>query len=87
MPYITQEAREKFKGQFGLKAFADLCSGPGDLNYLITRLLVHYIKKLGESYATYNEVIGVLECAKMELARRRLASYESDKHRLNGDVY
>ena len=87
MPYITQEDRKKFKGQFGLKAFADLCSGPGDLNYLITRLLVHYIKKLGESYATYNEVIGVLECAKLELTRRQISEYEAKKMKLNGDVY
>ena len=39
------------------------------------------------SYSRINELIGVLECAKIELYRRIAAPYEDDKSRINGDVY
>ena len=38
-------------------------------------------------YEWINEVIGVLECAKLELYRRVAAPYEDDKRLQNGDVY
>ena len=39
------------------------------------------------NYALYNAVIGVLECAKMELYRRQISPYEDRKIAENGDVY
>ena len=60
---------------------------PGELNYLITILLKEYIEREGLSYATLNECIGVLECAKLELYRRVAAGYEDQKCEENGDVY
>lgn len=58
----------------------------GELNYAITMLCVRY---LGSSYNyhTLNGVIGVLECAKLELYRRMAAPYEDAKMKENGDVY
>jgi len=41
----------------------------------------------GLSYTQINAVIGVLECAKMELYRRIAAPYEDKKSRESGDVY
>ena len=38
-------------------------------------------------YSEINSVIGVLECAKMELYRRIAAPYEDKKCEENGDVY
>ena len=62
--------------------------GPGHLNYAITRLCDAYIcARGGTSYTLLNEVIGVLECAKLELYRRVAAPYEDEKRRANGDVY
>jgi hypothetical protein len=58
----------------------------GDLNYLISTLLDDYIGPT-ISYAKINDVIGVLECAKMELYRRLAVDYENEKAHLNGDVY
>jgi len=60
MPYINATARSNLaKG--GQPATA------GELNYAITRLLDDYlIRKGGLKYAHINEVIGVLECAKLE---------------------
>jgi hypothetical protein len=59
----------------------------GELNYLITTLIQEYILREGLSYATLNEVIGVLECAKLELYRRVVTPYEDSKIQENGDVY
>ncbi len=38
-------------------------------------------------YSKINSLIGVLECAKLELYRRVAAPYENDKIDENGDVY
>jgi len=77
MPYIEQRRR-------------DVVSKPetsGELNFMITELINLYIMDNGKSYSTLNEVIGVLECAKLELYRRVAAPYEDEKMKQNGDVY
>lgn len=56
----------------------------GDLNYAITRLC---LAEVPETYADYNALIGVLECAKQEFYRRAVATYEDEKLIENGDVY
>jgi len=86
MPYIKQHDRKKFKNL--IENATELLSGskPGDLNYLITSIVHGYVASHGISYATYNDVIGVLECAKLELYRRKVAPYEDIKAEENGDV-
>ncbi len=81
MPYINPEDR--------LHILADEKSinTPGELNYFISTLINWYINEKGKNYATLNEVIGVLECAKLELYRRIAAPYEDSKIQQNGDVY
>jgi hypothetical protein len=81
MPYINPEDR--------LHILADekSISTPGELNYFISTLINWYINEKGKNYATLNEVIGVLECAKLELYRRIAAPYEDSKIQQNGDVY
>lgn len=59
----------------------------GQLNYKITQEIWEYIRDMGQSYTTYNDVIGVLECAKLELYRRMIGPYEDKKKEENGDVY
>ena len=85
MPYIKQEDRKRFE-QWKITDIVHLVDCAGDLNYLLTSFIHEYIKIEGESYATYNEVIGVLECAKMELYRRKISIYEDEKIKENGDV-
>lgn len=75
MPYIKPELRDKTPQNAGM------------LNYRLTRLLLWYLKAKGESYQTYNDIIGVLECAKLELYRRKVQHYENQKCRENGDVF
>lgn len=79
MPYIKQEDRESVKNSQPKNV--------GSLNYVITTLCKEYLEKNGESYGTYNDLIGVLECAKLELYRRKIAFYEDKKIIDNGDVW
>jgi len=80
MPYIRKEMRDSIdNGHDPINS--------GELNYLITRNLDAYIAKHGLAYDTLNSIVGVLECAKMELYRRVAAPYEDSKLRDNGDVY
>ena len=81
MPYVDREARERLDG-------GDPPETPGELNYAITRLVDDYLlRKGGLRYARLNEVVGVLECAKLELYRRLAAPYENAKIAEAGDVY
>jgi hypothetical protein len=59
----------------------------GELNYYVTCAVDSYIAENGLNYSTLNAVIGVLECAKLELYRRVVAPYEDQKMKDNGDVY
>jgi hypothetical protein len=81
MPYIDGEARTRLEGG-GRPTTA------GELNYAITRIVDRYLMdKGGVRYAHLNEVVGALECAKLELYRRLAAPYEDEKMRESGDVY
>ena len=81
MPYITIEARARI----------DAGGAPetaGELNYAITRIVDEYLVRRGAiRYAHLNEVVGALECAKLELYRRVAAPYEDAKRDETGDVY
>ena len=78
MPYIKQDKRYSAKQN---------PSNEGELNFVISSTIDAYIQEKGMCYATLNEVIGVLECAKLELYRRVAAPYEDRKAVLNGEVY
>jgi len=66
----------------------------GHLNYIITTFLTSFFKRLHKKiylagelrYSDYNEIIGVLECCKLEFYRRKAAPYEDKKIISNGDV-
>lgn len=84
MPYIKEEDRNKFSEQ--LELLSKEIENYGDINYVITILLKNFIEKKGERYDTYNSIIGVLECAKLEMYRRNVVVYEDKKIKENGDV-
>jgi len=80
MPYIKKKRREEL----------DIRPDPqnaGELNYIITTQLSNYIFINGESYQTFNDIIGALEGAKLEIYRRLIVPYEDRKAMENGDVY
>ena len=80
MPYIINSAREQLDD-------GGLPNSAGELNYMISSLIDEYLHEYGKNYTNINEVIGVLECAKLELYRRIAAPYEDEKIEKNGDVY
>jgi len=80
MPYISPIRRKELDLKFDPKT-------AGELNYVLTTQLVNYVFLHGESYQSYNDIMGALEGAKLEIYRRQIAQYEDDKARENGDVY
>ncbi len=85
MPYIKQEDRNRFNAF--TRSIDELeIKSPGELNYLITVLTHRYLNMKPESYQMYNDAIGALEGAKLELYRRHVAAYENEKIKENGDV-
>jgi len=77
MPYIPQHRRE-----------FNTAIGPGGLNYLVTKLCLEYLTSMGSTtYQGINDIVGVLECAKLEFYRRLAVPYEDKKIIENGDVY
>ena len=76
MPYIKQEERT-----------TDMVpANAGQLNYCISYMIHQYLQKSGTKYSNINEVIGVLECAKLELYRQIAAPYEDIKKMENGSI-
>ena len=88
MPYIENTKRFKFESL--LEDFSRILEKSdltgGDMNYLITSLLYKFSTKTAPNYKKYNEIIGVLECSKLEFYRRLVSEYEDKKIQENGDV-
>lgn len=88
MPYITQQERIELDPE--INALVEkLKKGPQDkldgrLNYVITRLLVQLYSS---SYYNFNRAMGVLASVTQEYYRRKVAPYEDQKIKENGDVY
>ncbi len=81
MPYIKPADRDELL----------VPQTPGELNWKITTLCLEFLDQRQGSgpagYGEYNEIVGILECAKLEFYRRAVASYEDRKIKENGDVY
>lgn len=84
MPYINRDARDSLESPYGWARGPVDC---GELNYLFTQVALDYIKRNGERYQYYNDVIGALEACKLEFYRRAVVPYEEEKIHINGDVY
>lgn len=83
MPYIQPSRRPEIDA--AVNRLSDAIFLAGDLNYAITRLIQEHMRCI--NYHNINEIIGVLECAKLEFYRRVASPYEDDKITENGDAY
>lgn len=84
MPYIKQEDRELLK-QNSIN-LGCLAKNVGELNFIITSIIHSYLGKEKVNYTNINNVIGTLECAKIELYRSLAENYEDSKIAENGLV-
>lgn len=84
MPYIDEESREELLSLFNFNGILEFSATPGELNFLITTLLLATKPKC---YTDYNDIVGVLESCKLEFYRRMVAPYEDGKIAQEGDVY
>ena len=80
MPYIEKNRRKELDGGARVE-------NAGELNYMITRLIMHYDSNHGGNYRVKNDVMGALTGALNEYYRRVVAPYEDEKRLANGDVY
>lgn len=90
MPYIPQQQRTKIHNTLLDDDFGGLNWCPenaGELNFLVSTFVANYIRNCGCKYAVLNEMVGALECAKMELNRVIIGPYEDIKIQENGPVY
>lgn len=89
MPYISPGRRVDLK-------LATFPENVGELNFCLTQVVLRYeefqrrfapLDKSRRGYELFNDVIGALESAKMEIYRRLVAPYEDGKILENGDVF
>lgn len=93
MPYIAPEDRPLYDDHIRRIAEALAKQPPetrkGHANYVITRILRQgfgVASPRGESYSSYADVVGTLECAKLEIYRRWVAPYEDRAIERHGDL-
>lgn len=95
MPYIKQEDRKILEASIKqvvlelLNSEEERHKWAGNLNYLITKVILDFYNKATDGnlrYNHYNEIIGMLECCKLEMYRRKVAAYEDEKIATEGDV-
>jgi hypothetical protein len=88
MPYLEPRHRERWDRYLTplLNQIHFGTTSLGDLNYIITRIL---LKRLARnlSYTALCGVMGTLVCVGLELYRRVAAPYEDKKCAENGEVY
>lgn len=89
MPYILKEKRAVLNP--AIRELAEVFSRmkddanfAGNLNYTITKLLFTLYPE--PNYQRFNDMIGALECCKLELYRKKVGPYEDSKERENGPL-
>jgi len=90
MPYIPQSDRQKFENILNslrtiLRYENEFKSS--EFNFMISTAIADILDEKGMSYTNGANIIGCLECIKLELYRRVLSPYEDQKMKENGDVY
>jgi len=84
MPYIKEKDRPKFNR---LLNESGEIKTVGELNYVITKLCLDFLRRQGCNYSILNGIVGVLTCVQMEFYRRKISIYEDKKIQENGDVF
>lgn len=68
----------------------------GELNYVFLKSCLRYMNYMQDSapmekvrmgYNLFNDIVGALECCKLEIYRRLVSPYEDGKCKENGDKF
>ena len=81
MPYIATKRKELTPHT------KETLRSSGELNFALTKICIEYFEMNGGRYQQINDIVGALECCKLEWYRRKAAPYEDIKIEENGDVY
>jgi len=89
MPYILKEKRAVLDPAVRQLAEAfitlrDDANFAGNFNYTLTKLLLTLYPE--PNYQRFNDMVGALECCKLELYRKKIGPYEDLKEKENGPV-
>lgn len=87
MPYIPQHNRTDVGESLHTFGLGFVPENAGQLNFVVSTFIANFIRVYGLKYANLNEMVGALECAKMELNRVIIGPYEDLKIEENGGVY
>lgn len=85
MPYIPQNEREHLNK--ALSPILRKSTTAGQLNYILTKIVLDYLDAEDKCYTVYAEVLGTLRCVELELYRRQIVAYEDKKKKQHGDVF
>lgn len=80
MPYLKPEDRD-------MSVYVPQMKNAGTLNYVITKIILGYVRQHGLNYQTCNDIMGAMQGAAREFYRRIVGPYENEKIAENGDVY
>lgn len=88
MPYIDKKVRKEVDSEIR-KIVSKLHKHPeekwdGILNYVFFKMLLESFGKV--RYLDYERMIGILECCKLELYRKRVGPFEDTKIKEHGDI-
>lgn len=87
MPYVDAEARQRLSQGGWKPALRVVPQTKGELNYVLTKIVLEYVAEHGTSYAVLSDARAALNDASSEFYRRMMAPYEDQKIIDNGDVY
>lgn len=81
MPYLKTEQKQALNPRTDREI-----ASAGELNFCVTRLVDQFLGA-APAYQDFNDAMGALEGAKLELYRRVVGPYEDEKAKINGEVY
>jgi len=87
MPYIDRPKRPSLDEALEpvLKKIA-LGRSKGEMNYMLTRMVLAWLRARGHSYDAISDTQAVLEDVRSEIHDRIMRPYEDKKRAENGDV-
>lgn len=85
MPYIKAKDREQLDSC--IEAFDGEIHTVGELNYVVTRIALRLLQRMGRNYNNISNIIGTLTLVPSEINRRLVHPYEDLKIQENGDVH